>query len=394
MALILLIIIYITFISLGLPDSLLGSAWPIMQADLKVPLSNAGLLSMITTGGTVVSSLLGGKLIRLLGTGKLTFISVAMTAAALLGFSLSPSFLWLMACAIPLGLGAGAVDTALNNFIALHYKARHMNWLHCFWGIGATAGPLIMSVFISRDANWRGGYSAISVIQFSLVLILAFALPLWKKFESPADDNPEQTDRRNRKGVLSIPGVKASLTAFFAYSAVELGAGLWGTTYLTLYKGLPPDTAARAFALYYAGITAGRFVSGFVTMAMDNRRLIRLGQWVILTGILVILLPLPPFFSITGFVLLGIGCAPLFPSMLHETPARFGPGASQTIMGIQMAAGYTGSTLMPMALGFILSKAGVQILPYYLLFFLVLLIGCSEYINRLMAKSGSGTSAA
>lgn len=385
-----LIIIYLAFISLGLPDSLLGSAWPVMQTDLSVGLSSAGIISMIICGGTIISSLFSGKLINRFGTGKVTFISVTMTALALLGFSFSPSFIWLCIMAIPLGLGAGSVDAALNNFVALHYKAKHMSWLHCFWGIGATSGPIIMSLFLAKNSGWQKGYFTISLIQFFLVFLLFITLPLWKILEKNDEEATSEEEKNTEKiSPLKIPGVKLALVSFVCYCATESTAGLWGSSYLVNYKGLSVDAAARGISLFYGGITLGRFLAGFLTMKFNNRILIRLGQVICITGAVCLLLPLPTYFSLVGLILIGLGLAPIYPCMLHETPNRFGKSTSQSIMGIQMAFAYIGSTFMPPILGFIASKTSIVIFPYFLLFFMLIMLIGSEKINGFMRKRGA-----
>ena len=382
-----LIIIYLAFISLGLPDSLLGSAWPVMQADLSVGFSSAGIISMIVCGGTIISSLFSGKLIHRFGTGKLTFVSVTMTALALLGFSAFPSFIWLCIMAIPLGLGAGSVDAALNNFVALHYEAKHMSWLHCFWGVGATSGPIIMSLFLAKNNDWQKGFFTISLIQFALVFLLFITLPLWKKLEK--DDGEVSNDyKENTEKIspLKIPGVKLALVSFVCYCAAESTAGLWGSSYLVNYKGFSADDAARGISLFYGGITLGRLLTGFLTMKFNNRILIRSGQIICIIGAIFLLAPLPTYFSLIGLILVGLGCAPIYPCMLHETPTRFGTSASQSIMGIQMAFAYIGSTFMPPILGFIASKTSIAIFPYFLLFYMLIMLIGSEKINIFIRK--------
>nr|WP_319488697.1 MFS transporter [uncultured Caproiciproducens sp.] len=385
----LLIIIYISFISLGLPDSLLGSAWPVMQLDLAVPLSSAGAISMFISGATIISSLLSGKLIRRFGTGKLTLISVTMTAFALLGFCIFPSFWIICLFSIPLGLGAGAVDAGLNNFVALHYKSRHMSWLHCFWGIGATLGPNIMSFFISRTNAWnawRSGYFTVSMVQFFLAAILLFTLPIWKQFETKdVEIIPEETSE-NKENPIKIPGVKFALASFFFYCAVESTTGLWGSTYLVNYKGLSTDIAARWTSLFFMGITVGRLICGFITMKLSNRCLIRIGQIISILGITSLVLPLPNIFSMFGLLLIGLGCAPIFPCMIQDTPYRFGKAASQSIIGFQMAFAYMGSTFMPLILGLIASKFSVIMFPVLIFIYVLIMIISSETINRFLAK--------
>lgn len=382
MATLFLMLIYITFISLGLPDSLLGAGWTAMRLDLNVPLSNAGIISMIISSGTIISSLLSGRLIKWLSTGKLTLISVAMTAFALLGFSFAPSFLWLCLLAIPLGLGAGAVDSAINNFVAVHYEAKHMSWLHCFWGVGATSGPLIMSMLLAREGGWRNGYFVIAIIQFVLVLILLFSLPLWKKYDRTTEVT-EVNEQKDKPKLFAVKGVKLTLISFFCYCAIEMTTGLWGSSYLVIIKGISVEMAAQWISIYYFGITLGRLISGFITMKLSNMNLVRVGQITIAVGVLCFLLPLPTFFSMIGFVLIGLGCAPIYPSMLHETPNRFGQEMSQSMMGIQMASAYVGTTCMPPLFGFLADYVGTGFFPVYLLLLIGLMIVCVESLNHL-----------
>ncbi|HHU72629.1 MAG TPA: MFS transporter [Clostridiales bacterium] len=300
---VLLLIIYISFISLGLPDSLLGSAWPAINADLKVPLSYAGIVSMIISGGTIISSLNSERIIKKIGTGLVTAVSVLMTAIALLGFGLSQNFLWFVVLAVPLGLGAGSVDAALNNFVALHYEAKHMSWLHCFWGVGAATGPMIMSFFLSKSQGWNNGYLVISGIQFVLTLVLFITLPLWKKANNGNDDIEENknTEPHKLSELIKMRGAKEVLITFFCYCALEVMSGLWGSSYLVEIRGISVEVAAKIVSLFYFGITLGRFFSGFLTMKFDNKTLIRLGQGTILLGIIVTILPFGYITLITGY---------------------------------------------------------------------------------------------
>lgn len=389
----LLIIIYLAFISLGLPDSLLGAAWPVMQSDFGAPIETAGYLFMTIAGGTILSSLVSGKVLKRFGTGKVTFVSVLMTACALLGFYFAPSIIWLFLCAIPLGMGAGAVDSGLNDYVATHYKAHHMSWLHCFWGVGATLGPVIMAQYISNQ-NWGKGYLTISGLQFILVVILLFTLPLWNKVNSHITINKEPEEpkgisfKENAEKVrpLQMNGVKLALASFFFYCAVEATVGLWGSSFLVNVKGLTAATAAEWVSFYYAGITIGRLITGFVTFKMSNQVLIRMGQIIALTGAILLVLPLPSFFSVAGFIVVGLGLAPIFPCMLHETPARFGEKHSQAIMGYQMAVAYTGSTFMPPLFGFIASHTTVALFPICTVIFVIAMVLSSEKLNLVLKK--------
>ncbi|WP_028596533.1 MFS transporter [Paenibacillus assamensis] len=400
MATFFLLIIYLAFISLGLPDSLLGVAWPIMHKEYNASFETAGLLSMIIAGGTIVSSSMSGLMLKWLGTGRITFISSLMTAAALLGFAYAPSLIWLIVLAIPLGLGAGAVDAALNNYVALHYKAHHMSWLHSFWGVGATIGPFIMSYYMVGSSGWRDGYFTIAMIQFALVVILLLTLPLWKRVvhkgndESATDTTANHNeidatisthDTQNKKGSpLKMKGAKATLLAFLFYCGTEATMGLWGSSFLVNVKGLPASVAAQWVSMYYAGITVGRFITGFITLKVSNKMLIRSGQFIALTGAVILLLPLPTTFSLIGFIMVGLGCAPIYPCMLHETPVRFGKEQSQHLMGYQMAVAYTGATLLPPLLGWAASLTTIAILPYVVVFFILAMLFGSERGNAVL----------
>lgn len=366
----LLALIYVSFISLGLPDSLLGSAWPQMQESLGVSLSLGGVISFLITASTILSSLMSHQVIQRFGTGAVTMCSVAMTALALFGFSLSNSFFALCLWAIPYGLGAGSVDAALNNFVALHCKAKHMSWLHCFWGIGATGGPYIMGLCLSRGMGWQAGYRTISFLQMALTLILLLSLPLWKKQELPLSGGETVRPQTPQWGkLLKRPGVKAALTAFFFYSALELTTGLWGSSYMVAVRGISPETAAKWISLFYLGITAGRFFSGFLTLRFSDDAMVRLGEITAIVGILLILLPLHNLFLCVGLILTGLGCAPIYPSLLHATPQRFGKSLSQSLMGTQMAISYLGSTTMPPVSGFLSEKISMGLYPVLLLVF-------------------------
>lgn len=398
MATFILMIIYIAFISLGLPDGMLGAAWPTMRSDFGMPVGHAGFVSFVISSGTIVSSLFSVKVIRKLGTGKVTAFSVLLTAIGLTGFALTPNFWWLFLFAIPLGIGAGAVDSALNEYIAEHYKAIHMNMLHCFWGIGALTGPLIMSGFIKNTSSWRPSYGLVAIIQFVLVTILFFSLPLWKKLENQRKENAEIEKQENlvsqkKKSTLEslkIRGVKSVLICFMTYTAMELMLGLWGATYLTSIKNFEPSRAAAWVSLYYGGITLGRFLAAFLSIKLNNKQLIRLGS--ILTIVAVVFMFLGHFiehttyFTFAGFVLFGLGCAPIFPAMLHETPERFGKENAQSIMGFQMSMAYTASTTLPPIFGFIASATTPALLPWVLAGFVIVFYIFSESCTRIFKK--------
>ena len=382
----LLAIIYLSFISLGLPDSLLGSAWPVMRAELAAPLSFAGVISMIIASGTIVSSLLSERLTRRLGTGLVTAGSVALTAAALFGFSVSPSLAALCLWAVPYDLGAGAIDAALNNYVALHYSSRHMSWLHCFWGVGASISPYIMAAALSRTGQWQLGYRAVSLIQIVLTVLLFLSLPLWRKTAAgePAGDNAPLLGLR---GAVRIPGVPNILLAFFAYCGAETTAGLWASSYLAGVRGVAPETAAGFASLFYLGITFGRFLNGFVADRLGDRRMIRIGALVMGAGTLLILLPLPsPLPALAGLLIFGLGCAPVYPSIIHATPLNFGAENSQAIIGVQMASAYVGTTFMPPLFGLLANAISLRLFPLFLAALLLLLAVMTEKLNRLKAQ--------
>lgn len=377
----LLAIIYIAFISLGLPDALLGSAWPSMHGQLNVPVSYAGIISMIISAGTIISSLFSDKMNRRLGTGKVTAISVGLTAISLLGFSLSGSFFMLCVIALPYGLGAGAVDAALNNYVALHYKARHMSWLHCFWGVGATIGPYIMGACLTGGLKWSSGYQIIGILQVILTAILIFSLPLWKK----SNEAEEEGQTQNKVGMgklLRLPGVKEVLIAFFCYCAVEQTAGLWGASYMVMERGMSAENAAKWASLFYLGITIGRFICGFISMRMSDKAMIRLGQGMIAVGILLLIFPWGNLIMCIGLVVVGLGCAPIYPSIIHETPTNFGAGLSQALIGMQMAFAYVGTTVMPPLFGVLAGSVGIWLYPFYLLIITLLMIWMVEKLNK------------
>lgn len=397
----LLVIIYLAFISLGLPDALLGSAWPSMYGEFSVPVSYSGIIFMIIAAGTIVSSLQSDRLTRRWGTGRVTAVSVLLTAAALFGFSVSGSFLALCLWAVPYGLGAGSVDAALNNYVALHYKSRHMSWLHCMWGIGASVGPYIMGHVLTGGQTWNMGYRVISFLQIALTALLFVSLPLWSRkseeTEPEAGDTvsealPEETAAGRKRPlslreIIRIPGAKEMMFSFFCYSMVEQTTSLWAGSYLVFHKGMSAESAAGFAGLFFIGITAGRFLSGFLTVKLSDTQMIRLGQSVILLGIVALLLPFGSGMSLMGLVLLGLGCAPIYPSIIHSTPDNFGRDNSQAVMGVQMAFAYVGTCLMPPVFGLIANGLSVAFFPLYLLLGLVIMTFMHE---KMLLKKGRG----
>lgn len=388
----LLLIIYLSFISLGLPDALLGAAWPSMYRELHVSISYAGAISMIIAFGIIISSLQSDRLTRKLGTGKVTAISVAMTAVALFGFSTSHSFVALCLWAIPYGLGAGSVDASLNNYVALHYESKHMSWLHCMWGIGAAAGPYIMGYVLTNGRSWNSGYRVISVLQIVLTMILIFSLPLWKNRPEIIDDNGQEVSAKalSLREVIRIPGAKEIMVCFFCYCALEQTAGLWASSYLSLYKGVSAETAATFASMFYIGITIGRALSGFVTMKLNDVQMIRLGQVLIAVGILIMFLPFGQTLSLVGLIVIGLGCAPIYPCIIHSTPTHFGADKSQAIIGIQMASAYVGTLLMPPVFGLIANHITVALLPVYLFIILILMFVMHEALTKKTSMHNNG----
>ena len=380
----LLALIYIAFISLGLPDSLLGSGWPVMHTELGVPVSFMGMVSMVISGGTIVSSLFSDRLTKRLGTRTVTVISVFLTVVALFGFSFSNSFWMLITFAVPYGLGAGAIDAALNNYVALHYKAKHMSWLHCFWGVGTIVSPFIMG-YALKNLTWNGGYRIVGIIQLAIAVLLLVTLPVWSV--------NKETEEKNGKSVglicaLKIKGVPFLLTGFFAYCAAEATAMQWASTYFAEVKKIPPERAASFAALFYIGITFGRFVSGFITDKLGDRKMILTGTAVLICGIIVLIIPTASYLTaFAAFLVIGFGCAPIYPCIIHSTPSNFAAENSGAIIGIQMASAYVGSTFIPPLFGLLGNSAGFEIMPFYLLGFFALMIAMIELTFRVTGKN-------
>ncbi len=378
----LLPIIYLAFISLGLPDSLLGSAWPSMYPLLGVPVSYAGILSMIISFGTIVSSLNSDRLTRALGAGRVTAISVGMTAAALFGFSISTQFWMLCLWAVPYGLGAGSVDAALNNYVALHYESRHMSWLHCMWGIGTMVSPMVMGQVLAGGGPWTAGYRYIALFQIALTAVLFLSLPLWQKRTDETAEGGTAPQALSLGQVFRLPGAKEVMLCFFCYCALETTAGLWASSYLTLTRGVAADTAASFASLFYIGITAGRAACGFLTLKLSDTQMIRLGQGVLAVGVAALLVPGPQLLALAGLVLVGVGCAPIYPSIIHATPDHFGADRSQAVIGIQMASAYVGNLVMPPLFGLLANNITPALFPFYLLVLLVLMVFMHEQLVR------------
>ncbi|MCL2003866.1 MAG: MFS transporter [Oscillospiraceae bacterium] len=389
MAALLIVIIYITFVSLGLPDSLLGSAWPVMRGEMAVPSSYAGFVSMLIAGGTIVASLSSDRLTKRLGAGPAVCLGIAALAAAMFGFSVSSSFWMLCAFALPYGLGAGTVDAALNNYVSLHYAARHMNWLHSCWGLGASISPSIMGFYLTRELGWHSGYRAVAVIQLVLAGALFFTLPMWKK-PGGEDGGRSSSPPLKLAEILRIRGVRFVLPAFFSYCAIEMTAILWVPTYLVDVRGVDSAAAAAYAAFFVVGVTAGRFVSGFIAGTLGDYAMIRIGCGVTLLGITAVFLPFESnTVCLYGLIVIGLGCAPIYPAIIHSTPANFGADKSKAIIGVQMASAYTGSTFMPPLFGFLSGWLGLRLLPYFLLLFAVLMMTMIECLRRSVFHRGA-----
>lgn len=374
----LLALIYIAFISLGLPDSLLGSGWPAMRADLGVPVSYMGIVSMVISGGTIVSSLFSDSLTRKCGARVVTAVSVLLTAVALLGFSFSGKFWMLIVFAIPYGLGAGAIDAALNNYVALHYKAKHMSWLHCFWGVGTIVSPFVMSYALATS-TWHNGYRIVDFVQLGIAALLLLTLPVWKVNQNAAAETQKKI---GLPAAVKIRGVPFLLIGFFAYCAAEATTMGWASTYFAEVKGVSADQAAQYASLFYIGITVSRFLSGFVSEKLGDRKLILTGTAILTCGILLLMIPAASGVAIAGFIVIGFGCGPIYPCIIHSTPYNFGAENSGAIIGIQMASAYVGSTFMPPLFGLLGNKISFSILPVYIFIFFLLMIVMTELTFR------------
>ncbi|MCI1643450.1 MAG: MFS transporter [Bifidobacterium crudilactis] len=400
MATLLLGVIYLAFVSLGLPDSLLGAAWPSMYQGFGVPISYAGGISVVIALGTIISALLSDRTTLRFGAGKVTAASVCLTALALFGFSMSSSYWQLCLLAIPYGLGAGGVDAALNNYVALHYASRHMSWLHCMWGVGASVGPYIMGFALTGGQGWQGGYRYIAILQVVLTVVLVLSIPLWRQRPNPvAGQEPGDAEARSSEPgahtetlsipeILRIPAASQVFVMFFCYCAIETTAGLWASSYMVNNRGITVDSAASWASMFYIGITVGRALSGFLTMRYSDATMIRIGYMVMACGLLLIMLPAAGGFGVlSGLVILGLGCAPVYPCIIHSTPETFGADRSQAIVGVQMASAYSGSLLMPPLFGFIANTLSIALFPWYLMALLALMIVMHERMQRIRTRA-------
>lgn len=386
----LLIVIYLAFVSLGLPDSLLGCSWPVMQLDFNVPLSYAGAVSMVIAFGTVISSVFSDRLTKKLGTGRVTILSVFLTVIALLGFSTAGAYPQLFIWAVPYGLGAGAIDAALNNYVAVHYASRYMNWLHCFWGAGAMISPYIMGYFLAQGGAWRKGYRAVGLIQAAILVVLVISYPLWKKVKTAQEIESEKSRETMKiRDVLKIKGVKYVFLGMFFYCSVEAIAFTWTSSYYVTGKGLSPDTAARYAALFYIGITVGRLLCGFVSDKLGDFKIIFIGLCLVAFGVLTLIAARNNLFCLAGILIAGMGCAPVYPALIHITPTSFGEDKSQSIVGLQMASAYTGTTFMPPVFGLAANHISIGLFPAFLGFFAVMtaLMTCMLRKNTVTLKT-------
>ncbi len=382
-----LVIIYVVFISLGLPDSLFGVAWPVVHNEFMVEESFASLYSIITGVCTGGISLIAGKLIRKFGTPNVTFVSVLLTATGLLGISFAPNIVVMMLCTIIMGYGAGAIDTALNNYISLHYEARHMSWLHCFWGVGVTVSPLIMSIFLDGDTgSWRNGYRVISIIQFAIAFLVVLFLKKWKNFDNKIDNFEEEKRKNNKKlNIFKTKGLITSILSQGLYCSMEFLIGTWGASFLVNSHGLSPDIAAKWISLYYGGIMLGRLISGFISIKASDNTLIRGGIITAFFGMLILALPLGTF-SFFGLLLIGVGFGPIFPSILHSVPDRFGKEFSADITGHHMGGAYALGFAVQLTFGYIATATTFNITPFVLLVFISILFIDNEFTLRTLKK--------
>ena len=381
----LLLIIYLSFISLGLPDALLGSAWPIMHEELKVPLSYSGSVYMLISCCTILSSLKSESLNRRFGTGKITAFSVLLTALAIFGFSMSRSFYMLLLFAIPYGLGAGSVDAALNHYVALHYSSRHMNWLHCMWGIGASIGPYIMGFVLQRGYSWSKGYFLIGMLQAGLTFLLFLSLGLWKEKEEDMNDLVKVEMHEGEEGkkamsfreILRIPGAKECIASFFFYCAIEQTIGLWSGSFMVYSLRIDAKLAASFVALFYFGITFGRFLAGIFSAKWKDEELILGGIAILFLGIALLFpaglfsgkqlfgMELRQIFVVLSLLFMGLGCAPIYPAIIHSTPYNFGAENTSALIGKQMASAYIGSLSLPPIFGVLAKNFGTELFPFY-----------------------------
>lgn len=378
---VLLSVIFLSFIGLGLPDTILGSIWPVIQKDINAPVYSAGIITLIVQAGTVISSLFSSKLVYKYSTQMITFFSILLTSIALIIFAFSYNVLFLFAAAVPLGLGAGSVDAALNGYVANNFKSNIMNFLHGFWGVGAFLGPFTMSFFIKSDYGWRAGYIFTAIILCFIALTVFLSRKIWIN----KNNTSEEKVYISNKEALKIPLVKSALTTFLFFSYIELTTGLWISSYFVYGLGISKYYAALITAFFYGSITAGRIITGLFSNNFENYKIIRAGEMAIIAGCVLMIFG-DMYLSVAGAFIIGIGSSPVYPAMLHETPRRFGEKASLTVMGLQMSVSYTGGALAPLIFGMFADKFSFNLLPYYILFGAVIIFISSEYLNRSLKK--------
>ena len=386
MATILLVFIYIFYIGLGVPDSLLGAAWTAIYSELSVPVSYASFISSIISCGTVFSSLFSTRVIAKLGTPRVTVLSTSLTAIALLGFSCSHNFLWLCICGIPLGIGAGSIDTALNNYVALHYTSMQINFLHCFYGVGVTVSPYLMSLALSDNMNWRGGYRTVFFIQLTIAALSVISLPIWKKVKQAL---PQEEPIRvlSLSQMLRRRKIWASCGVFLGISSLESTCLIWGSTYLSESVGMSADVAAALITFYFIGMTVGRLLSGLLTIKYSDWQIIFSGQAVIFVAIILLLMQTNAIITALGLFLIGLGNGPIFPNITHLTPGLYSKETSQSIIGIEMAFSNLSIMLTPILFGVVTTYTGVAIFPKFLLIMFLIMIGCTITLKVGDAKS-------
>lgn len=386
-----LVVIYIVFISLGLPDSVFGVSWPVLHVEFGIPESFASFYSIITGVCSGGIAFIAGKLLRKFGTANVTFFSILLTALGLLGISFSPNIIVMMVCAIVMCYGQGAIDTGLNNYISLHYEARHMNWLHCFWGIGVTISPLIMSLFLNgENGSWRNGYKILSLMQISIGILVALSLKKWKKLEKDGikEESKEENEKHSIFDILRLKGALTSILSQGLYCSMEFLIGTWGASFLVNTYNYSPDVAARWVSLYFGGIMLGRLISGFISIKASDNTLIRGGIATAFLGMVLLVLPLGSV-SVSGLLLIGVGFGPIFPSILHSVPERFGAKYSADLTGFHMGGAYGIGFAVQLAFGFIATATTFKITPFVLLGFIILLFTVNEFTVKTIKKSRS-----
>ena len=383
----LLVVIYVAFIGLGVPDSLIGSAWPAVHAELNIPVEAVSIITFIISGCTVLSSMFSAGILNKLGTAKVTAFSTAMTAAALLGFSFAPSFWVMIPLAVVLGLGAGAIDSGLNNYVALHFKASHMNFLHCFYGVGVSLSPYLMSLALS-DAGWRGGYRYAFYVQTVITILLIVSLPMWKKTASAGQEEDEKGVNLSILQMAKMPGIRKVWVIMLATNAIEYACGVWGSTYLVEAKGFEAQHGALALTVYYVGMSIGRFVSGLLSEKIGTWKRIAIGSAILAPAIALMLLPLHGAVTVVGLFLVGLGNGSIYPNLIHLTPHNFGKDVSQSVMGSQIACAYIGVMLAPPMVSLISSVFSIKVYPVLLaVLYVIMIVFLKLFVNNLKKQN-------